>query len=161
MTIFSEVRNRLRPSPLWIAAGYLTPPTLAFLRVALWPEALASWEVTSAPLADRAIGVGIVLLGLLAGVWAGGAATRAADRAAAQAQHERLGDLRHDVRRSLTIIRGEVEVILRQDGIAADERRASGDSVIQEVERVDELLRHQQSALDPFDTAPPRGRHQR
>jgi hypothetical protein len=57
------------------------------------------------------------------------------------------------VRRSLTVIRGEVELILGQPDAPPDDRRTSSASVIEEVERVDALLRHQRPLFRSGATA--------
>jgi signal transduction histidine kinase len=77
--------------------------------------------------------VGIVAAFVTGYVMASGAARRA--------HRERLSALRHDIRRSLTVIRGEVEVVLSAGDVPAVDRETSSVSVINEVEQVDELLR--------------------
>ena len=83
-----------------------------------------------------------MLVGVLVGALAGRRAAAAERHAAWEAQIENLSHLRHDLRRSLTIIRGEVELILSQDHVPAHERRCSSESIITEVERVDHLLKN-------------------
>jgi signal transduction histidine kinase len=80
------------------------------------------------------------LSGALLSMVAGLAALRAAQRLKAAQDAEEMSRLRHDIRRALTVIQGEVELILSQDGVPADERQTSSQSILEEVRRVEELL---------------------
>jgi signal transduction histidine kinase len=77
-------------------------------------------------------------VGLVAAFVAGYAMASGAER---RARSERMSMLRHDIRRSLTVIRGEVELVLSAGDVSAGDRETSSASIISEVERVDELLR--------------------
>lgn len=52
-----------------------------------------------------------------------------------------LADLAHDLRGPLTVIRGEVDLVLGREGVGDEERGRSGAAVVDEVKRVEEIMR--------------------
>jgi signal transduction histidine kinase len=51
-----------------------------------------------------------------------------------------VGDLDHDLRGPLTVIRGEVELVLSQCDVTPDERQRSSASIIEQVVEIERLL---------------------
>jgi signal transduction histidine kinase len=120
------------------AGAYLLPPALAAALACLVAVSGAGpFETTTANLA---LAGGILLVGLAAGAWAGGAAA-AERRALAREYEERLDDLDHDLRGPLTIIRGEVELVLSREDIPIAERGRSTAAIIGQLERLELRLR--------------------
>jgi signal transduction histidine kinase len=94
----------------------------------------------ASPMTRIATAVGIGIAGLVAGAIAGRRA-RAADRRTISTEYElRLADLDHDLRAPMTIIRGEVELVLSQDDIPVAERQRSIATIIAEFERLERRL---------------------
>lgn len=122
--------GRPRPSPTLAIAAYLAPASLALAATGAWLARASGWGKSPVQARSVALGGGAVLLGTLAGALAG-----------AREQERFLDDLDHDLRMPMTIIRGEVELVLSQDDVAAEERRRSSLTVIDQVERLQELLR--------------------
>jgi phospho-acceptor domain-containing protein len=61
-----------------------------------------------------------------------------------------LGDLTHDLRGPLTVIRGEVQLVLGKEGVDSEERGHSGAAVLEELERIDETVRRRREARGPY-----------
>jgi signal transduction histidine kinase len=80
-----------------------------------------------------AIASAIALGGIAAGAAIGGLL--------AVAQRRIIDDLDHDLRMPMTIIRGEVELVLSRDDVSASERERSSQAVIAETERLEQILR--------------------
>lgn len=87
------------------------------------------------------VGSGVALVGILGGALAGRAAHSAERRAAKREADQMLSDLAHDLRGPLTVIRGEVDLVLGRDGVDDEERGRSSAAVVDEVKRVEEILR--------------------
>lgn len=139
--VFGELSGRRpHPSPRLTALAYLTPPLVAFAIIVGWLGMASEWGTASSRVADLVLCTVVMLAGFLAGALAGRFAFAAERRVTDMAQEEALSDLRHDVRGSLSVIRGEVELVLSQGDVPDDARRTSGASVIEEVERVEEIL---------------------
>lgn len=138
--VFGELSQHLRPSPTLTRAAYFGPAAVALVAALANLAVAAQWGAR--PVSSTALLVSsvIMLLGVLVSEIAGPTAAAAERRALVQRQEEELSRLRHDVRRSLTVIRGEVELILSQADVPSEERQSSSESVFQEVERVDQLL---------------------
>jgi signal transduction histidine kinase len=139
--IFGELPHRLRSSPHLITVAYVGPPTVVIVGGALWLGTRITSGDESISSLTLAVGTGLLLLAVLIGAALGKKLEAAERQVAIEAQEHGLRDLRHDIRRSLTVVRGEVELILSQENVPPDERQASSQSIIQEVERVDDLLR--------------------
>ncbi len=145
--VFGDWRPRLpRPSAAATAVAYLLPPAIAFVVIAIWLGVMSGWGTQPILVADLVWSAGMMLLGILAGALAGRSAAAAEQQDHRRQQSEHLHVLRHDLRRSLTIIRGEVELILSRDEAPAALRRSSTESIIAEVELIDHLLRNRQTA---------------
>jgi signal transduction histidine kinase len=65
---------------------------------------------------------------------------RLRDRLAAGCLERLLDDLDHDLRGPLTVIRGEVELVLSQPEVAPEERQQSSATVIEQVVEIERLL---------------------
>jgi signal transduction histidine kinase len=62
------------------------------------------------------------------------------DRLVAGSYDRLVSDLDHDLRGPLTVIRGEVELVLSQGDVAPDERQRSSATVIEQVVEIERLL---------------------
>ncbi|MGH2542259.1 MAG: MFS transporter [Ardenticatenaceae bacterium] len=138
--VFGELPRRLHPSPILTVAAFLAPPAFAFGIGAGWLSYIAGEAAVPLTARDVILCSGVALLGVLIGAYAGNAAAAAEQRVLTEAHEETFRDLRHDVRLSLTVIRGETELILSRDDTPAHERQTSSVSVIGEVERVNTRL---------------------
>jgi signal transduction histidine kinase len=127
------------PRHLVTAAAYLCPP-------ALGAAGLAFAMVAGAGPLRAALGIGLALTGLAAGAVAGCAASAVERRTLARRYEDRLADLDHDLRAPMTIIRGEVELVLATDEAPAGERERSSASVIEQVEALEAMLRRRTDA---------------
>lgn len=140
--VFGEFKGaRVRPSPRLTALSYLLPPVLGLAASAGW---LASYSPgQGSPASPLALGVagGIALVGLLGGALAGRYAHQAERRAAREELRETLGDIAHDIRGPLSIVRGEVELVLARKETEQSDRERSGGAVVREVERIEGILR--------------------
>jgi signal transduction histidine kinase len=120
-------------------AVYLVPPAIAaaaaFLVMISCAGSLAG--------GTSVLAGGIVLVGLAAGALAGGAASAAERRTVTREYQQRLDDLDHDLRAPMTIIRGEVELVLNQDDVPIVERGRSCTTIIGELERLEHRLRQE------------------
>jgi signal transduction histidine kinase len=67
-------------------------------------------------------------------------ARRVRDRLVAGCYDRLLDDLDHDLRGPLTVIRGEVELVLSQSDVPPDERQRSSTTVIEQVVEIERLL---------------------
>jgi len=142
LSVFGELRGRrLRPSPAVTAVAYLLPPTLTFTIVAVWLGKTSGWGVSPISATGFALGVGVFLSGLLAGVFVGRAAAAAERRAIAEKRDGDLDTLAHDLRAPIAVIRGEVELVLSQEDTAPEQRQRSSETVTDEVDQIDHLLR--------------------
>lgn len=65
---------------------------------------------------------------------------RLRDRLVARWYDRLVDDLDHDVRGPLTVIRGEVELVLSHGDVAPDERQRSSATVIEQVIEIERLL---------------------
>lgn len=140
--VFGEFKGvNTRPSPQLTALSYLLPPALGLTASAGW---LASYSLGPGLLASPpALGVagGIALAGILGGAFAGRRAHKAERRAAREELRETLGDIAHDIRGPLSIVRGEVELVLAREATEQADRERSGEAVVREVERMERILR--------------------
>jgi MFS family permease len=138
--VFGEFKAP-RPSPRITALSYLVPPALGLAASAGW---LAGYSLGPGSLASPlalGVGGGISLAGILGGVFAGHRAHEAERRAAREELRETLGDIAHDLRGPLSIVRGEVELVLaRKDTEEANRERSAG-TVVEEVERMEGIIR--------------------
>lgn len=151
MRVFGELRQLrtlVRPCARLTAVAYVGPPAAAGFVATVWLVAVSRWAASPLIVADLAWAAGVVLLGSTAGRWAGRYARRAEDRRGAAAREERAIELRHAVATPLTLVRGEVELILSRGRLTGAERRKSSARVIEAVERVERTLR------DPSRTGP-------
>ena len=98
-----------------MAGAYLVPVALAAALAGLVTGSGAGPFTTKG--ANRALAGGILLVGIAAGTWAGGAAAAVERRALTQAFEQRLDDLDHDIRGPLTIIQGEIELVLSREDL--------------------------------------------
>jgi signal transduction histidine kinase len=130
-------RRVLRGVPA--TAVYLAPPAVAAICAVL----VLTSSAAPAPGGQAILAAVIVLLGLVAGALAGGAVSAAERRTVLRAHEERIGNLDHDLRAPLTIIRGEIELVLGQDEVPLAERQRSCAAVIEEVERLEARLRRE------------------
>jgi signal transduction histidine kinase len=119
-------------SPFATTAAYLAPPAVATISACL---------VMLSSAGTAALAGGMVLAGLTAGALAGRAASAAERRAVVRGYEERLDDLDHDLRAPMTIIRGEVELVLSDEKVSAGERQRSSDTIIEQLERLERRLR--------------------
>ena len=141
LRVFGEFKNlRLRPSAWFTTLSYALPPALG-LFAAGWVLYAAGWTPGVVPLASLTVAGGVALAGVLGGALAGWAAHAAERRAAKEEVEQTLGDLAHDLRGPLTVIRGEVELVLGQEGADAEERERSGAAVVEELEKMEEIVR--------------------
>lgn len=140
--VFGEFKGvNTRPSPQLTALSYLLPPALGLTASAGW---LASYSLGPGLLASPpALGVagGIALAGILGGAFAGRRAHKAERRAAREELRETLGDIAHDIRGPLSIVRGEVELVLAREDTEQADRERSGEAVVREVEHMERILR--------------------
>ena len=140
--VFGEFKGvNTRPSPQLTALSYLLPPALGLTASAGW---LASYSLGPGLLASPpALGVagGIALAGILGGAFAGRRAHKAERRAAREELRETLGDIAHDIRGPLSIVRGEVELVLAREATEQADRERSGEAVVREVEHMERILR--------------------
>ncbi len=139
LRVFGEF-ERLRPPPSarLTAAAYTIPPTLGLAAAAGW-----LWYAGRAGglQADLFVGGGILLAAILLGALAGRSAQAAKRRRAKKEEERLLGDLAHDLRGPLTVIRGEVELVLGREDSEAGERGRSAETVFGELERMEEIIR--------------------
>ncbi|HSB70868.1 MAG TPA: hypothetical protein VLT62_16200 [Candidatus Methylomirabilis sp.] len=128
-----------RRRPVSTAAAYLLPAAVATVAACfVMISGAGPFETTPARLG---LGGGILLAGLAAGALAGRAASSAERRAFIREYEQRLDDLDHDLRAPMTIIRGEVELVLSQEDIPVAERRRSSTAIIERLETLEALLR--------------------
>jgi signal transduction histidine kinase len=126
----------LRPAAT--TAAYLLPPAIAAASVGVMTIAGAgACEITAAKLA---LGGGVLLVGLAAGALAGRAASKAERRAVTREYERHLDDLDHDLRTPMTIVRGEVELVLSQEDTPVTERGRSSAAIIEQLEKLESLL---------------------
>ena len=126
----------LRPAPT--TAAYLLPPAIAAASVCVMTIAGAgACEVTVAKLA---LDGGVLLVGLAAGALAGRAASKAERRTLTREYERHLDDLAHDLRTPMTIVRGEVELVLSQEDTPTTERGRSSAAIIEQIEKLESLL---------------------
>jgi signal transduction histidine kinase len=126
----------LRPAAT--AAAYLGPPAIAVVSACF---VMVSGTGPSETTTARLVLVGsLVLAGLTAGALAGCAASVAERRAVTRESEQRLDDLDHDLRTPMTIIRGEVELVLSQENVGVAERGRSIDTIIEQLERMERRL---------------------
>ncbi len=149
--VFGEFKGvNMRPSPRLTALAYLLPPVLGLAASAGW---LASYSLEPGSLASPlalVVGAGFALAGILGGTLAGRRAHEAERRAAREELRETLGDIAHDVRGPLSIVRGEVELVLAREDTEQPDRERSGEAVAQQVERIERILRQRrEEAGDP------------
>jgi signal transduction histidine kinase len=133
----------------WGFAALCAPPAFAYLVPPALAAALASLVTVSGggpfarPGANLMLAGGILLVGLAAGAWAGAAASATERGALARGYEERLGQLDHDLRGPLTIIRGEVELVLSQEDVPMAERGRSTAAIVGQLERLEGRLREE------------------
>lgn len=121
------------------AVAYLAPPAMAAVLAYFVVRSGVGQSVDT--LTRLALAGGALLVGLVAGVLAGRAASAAERRALARGYEQRLDDLDHDLRAPMTIIRGEVELVLSQESASTTERATSSAAIIEQLERLELLLR--------------------
>ncbi|PLS86744.1 MAG: hypothetical protein CYG60_05620 [Actinobacteria bacterium] len=141
LKVFGELKGlRLSPSARLTSASYALPPALGLVAAWGWIW-YAGRGGSGASQTDLVIGGAVVLAGSLIGAFAGGYAHAAERRAARKDEERALGDLAHDLRGQLTVIRGEVELVLAREDTEDGERTRSAESVLQELERIEEIVR--------------------
>lgn len=122
-----------------VTGAYLAPPALAVVLACLVTEAgVGPFEARGAALA---LAGGILFVGLAAGAWTGSAAAAAHRRILVRQHEERLGDFDHDLRGPLTIVRGEVELVLSQEDVPIAERARSAAAIVEQLEQIERRLR--------------------
>lgn len=140
--VFGEFKGMgLRPSPRLTALSYLVPPALGLAASAGW---LAGYSLGPGSLASPlalGVGGGAALAGILGGVFAGRQAHEAERRAMREDLRETLGDIAHDLRGPLSIVRGEVELVLAREDTEEADRRRSARTVVEEAGRMEEIIR--------------------
>jgi MFS family permease len=140
--VFGEFKGyRLRPSARLTAVSYVLPPALGLAAAAGWVGYASGWGASGVSLPGLAVAGGAVLAGVLGGAFAGRAAHAAERRAAREEVEQMLGDLAHDLRGPLTVIRGEVELVLGREDIGSEDRGRGSAAVLGELERVEEIVR--------------------
>lgn len=127
----------LRPAAT--VAAYLVPPAIAAASACF--VIFSGARLFQPPLTRLTIGYGIVLVGLAAGALAGRAASVSERLAVTRAYEQRLDDLDHDLRTPMTIIRGEVELVLSQENIPAAERTRSSAAILEQLGTLELRLR--------------------
>lgn len=139
--VFGEFKGfRVRPSPRLTMFSYLVPPASGLAASTGW---IAGYSLgAGSPGSPVALGVagGISLAGVLGGVFAGRRAHESERRAAREELREVLGDIAHDLRGPLSIVRGEVELVLTREDAEEADRKRSGESVVGQVERMEEII---------------------
>lgn len=120
-----------RVSPRRTTIAHLGPPLLALALAAAW-IGLSPGGGRAATPSQLAVAGLVVLTGIAAGAVLGGLAVAA--------QRRIVEDLDHDLRLPLTIIRGEVELVLSRPEVWASERARSSQAVIAETERLERIL---------------------
>jgi signal transduction histidine kinase len=142
LRVFGEFKSlRMRPSARLTAASYILPPALGVAAAAMWVGYASRWGASSVSLAGLVVAGGVVLAGVLGGALCGRAACAAERRAAREEVERTLGDLAHDLRGPLTVIRGEVELALSREGTDGEERKRSSAAVLGELKRIEEIVR--------------------
>lgn len=131
----------MKPSPALTTAAYLAPPALAFAFGALWLGYASVWGASPVSFTDTALSGGAILLGFIAGALAGRASGAAERRAAREESEESMRKLAHDLRGPMTVIRGEVELVLGRGDAPDAERRRSSETVVDELEKIERLIR--------------------
>ncbi len=122
-----------------IAAAYLAPPAIAAAWVCFMM--LSSVGQSGDTLTRPAVAGSALFVGLAAGALAGRAASVAERRAFARDYERQLDDLDHDLRGPMTIIRGEVELVLSQEDVSAEERERSSAAILEQLETLELRLR--------------------
>jgi signal transduction histidine kinase len=129
--------TRLRPTAT--AVAYLAPPAVTGAVVFFMMRSGAGQY--GDPLTGLALAGGALLVGLAAGALTGRAASVAERRAITRNYERQLNDLDHDLRSPMTIIRGEVELVLSQENVSSEERGRSSAAIIEQLEKLELLLR--------------------
>ncbi|HEX2729621.1 MAG TPA: hypothetical protein VHM16_07695 [Rubrobacteraceae bacterium] len=135
----------MKPSPALTTAAHLAPPALALVLGALWLGYASGWGATPVPVGAIVLAGAAILLGLLAGALAGRASGAAERRAAREEREEWVGKLDHDLRGPMTVIHGEVELVLGRSDAPEAERRRSGETVVGELEKMEGLIRRRRA----------------
>ena len=125
--------------PAATAAAYLVPPAIAAASACLMM--LSGAVLFDSTLTKLAVCYGIVLVGCAAGALAGCTASVSERRAVTRDYEQRLDDLDHDLRTPMTIIRGEVELVLSQEDLPAAERGRSSATIIEQLDTLELRLR--------------------
>jgi MFS family permease len=142
LRVFGEFKSlRMRPSARLTAASYVLPPALGLAAAAMWVGYASRWGASSVSLAGLVVAGGVVLAGVLGGALCGRAACAAERRAAREEVERTLGDLAHDLRGPLTVIRGEVELALSPEDTDGEERKRSSAAVLGELKRIEGIVR--------------------
>ena len=150
LRVFGEFKSlRLQPSARLTAASYVLPPALGLTAAAGWVGYASGWEASGTSLPSLAVAGCVALAGVLGGAFAGRAAYAAECRAAREEVEQMLGNLAHDLRGPLTVIRGEVELVLGQEEAGGEERRRSSVAVLGELERIEETVRRRREGRGP------------
>lgn len=128
--------RRMGMQMLAIVAAFLVPPAVAAAAALL----LFSTCRGGADSSTAIPATGLALAGLAAGAISGAAAVGRQRRALGRNYEQSLDDLDHDLRGPLTIIRGEVELVLSQEDVPAAERGRSAAAIIGELEALERCL---------------------
>jgi MFS family permease len=145
LRVFGELKSlRLRPSARLTVTSYALPPALGLAAATSWVGYASGWGASGVSLPSLAVAGAFVLVGILGGAFGGRAAHAAERRAARDEVEQMLGDLAHDLRGPLTVIRGEVELVLGREGADGEERGRSGAAVLGEVRRIEEIVRRRE-----------------
>jgi signal transduction histidine kinase len=119
-------------------AAYLLPPAIA---ASLCLMTIAGPGSPKTMVARAVLGTALLLVGLAVGAIAGCVASAVERDTIARQIDQCLDDLDHDLRAPMTIIRGEVELVLAVTDVPAEERERSSRTVIEQIELLEAMLR--------------------
>src|SRR5918999_1791753 len=126
-------------TPTGVVVVHLLPMAVAAAAASAWLGIFSEWGRAPIVVADLVVATGMLALGIFGGALAGRAALERQRRREAQRWERRLKTIAHDLRAPLTVIRGEVELVLGGEA-RASERRRSADVVLSEVDRATEVV---------------------
>lgn len=131
--------GRRMTTPTGVILAHLLPMALAAAAASAWLGMFSEWGRAPILVADLVVATGTLALGILGGALAGRAALERQRRREVERWERRLMAVAHDLRAPLTVIRGEVELVLGGEALA-NERRRSADVVLSEVDRATEVV---------------------
>lgn len=150
--------GRRLATPTGVLLAHLGPVGVAAAAASAWLGIFSEWGRAPILVADLAVATGILALGILCGALAGRAALDRRQRHHTEGWQRRLDRLGHDLRAPLTVIRGEVELVLGDES-RPEERRRSAEVVVREVDRATEVVTRATSPpVAPIDAGAGRAR---